>query len=104
MTDRHAPLTAECLRCGVEFVPRKFGHVFCSSFCRHRGERQPAERVLGDPEQIARLFDEGRDPDEQVRPDEWHPSPDSEFVDLDAGDTVAARRRWYSNLVREGLA
>jgi hypothetical protein len=103
VTERQAPLTAECLSCSREFEPRKFGHVFCSSVCRHRGERRPEEREPADPEQVARLFDEGRDPDEQVRPDDWHPAP-SEFDELDAGDTVAMRRRWYGNLLREGLA
>ena len=66
MTERQAPLTSACLRCGAEFVPRKFGHVFCSSFCRHRGERQPEQRVLADPEQVARLFDEGREETERL--------------------------------------
>jgi len=104
VTDHQGPLTAECLRCGIEFVPRKAGHVFCSTFCRHRGELVPHERVLADPAQVERLFDLARDPDDQVRPDDWHPSPDSEFAKLDAGDTVAERRRWWSNLLREGLA
>jgi hypothetical protein len=85
-------------------VPRKFGHVFCSSVCRHRGERRPEERDLADPGQVALLFDEGRDPDERVGPDDWHAAPQSEFAGLDAGDTVAGRRRWYRNLLREGLA
>lgn len=101
MTERQAPLTAECLSCGVEFEPRKCGHVFCSSFCRYRGERRPGEREPVDHEQIARLFDEGRDPDERVRADDWHPGG-PEWVELDAGDTVAERRRWYGNLLREG--
>jgi hypothetical protein len=96
--------TVECLCCGREFVARKAGHVFCSSFCRHRGEHRPEERDQADPEQVARLFDDDRDPDERVRPDDWHPAPESEFAELDAGDTVAQRRRWYRNLRREGLA
>jgi hypothetical protein len=33
---------------------------------------------------------------ERVGPDDWHPAPGSEFVELDAGDTVAVRRRWYN--------
>lgn len=103
MTERQAPLTAECLSCGVEFEPRKFGHVFCSSFCRHRGERRPGEREPVDHEQIARLFDEGRDPDERVRDDDWYPGSCIEMKELDAGDTVATRRRWYGNLAEMGL-
>jgi hypothetical protein len=85
-------------------MPRKFGHVFCSSFCRHRGERAPnLDRARADPDQVARLFDSGRDPGKRVRPDDWQPSPRSEFVELDAGDAVATRRRWYGSLLREGL-
>ena len=104
MTERLAPLTADCLSCGRSFVPRKFGHVFCSSSCRHRGERLPGDRKPADPEAIARLFDEDRDPGALVSADDWHPSPQSEFVELDAErDTVADRRRWYGNLLREGL-
>jgi hypothetical protein len=59
---------------------------------------------LADPEQIARLFHESRDLDELVQADDWHPSLDPEWRELDAGDTVAERRRWYGNLLREGLA
>ena len=59
---------------------------------------------MADPDLVARLFDDGRDPDDRVRGDEWHPSPDSEFPELDAGDTLAQRRKWYRNLRREGLA
>ena len=95
-------LIAECLSCGREFVPRKLGHVFCSSFCRHRGERRPEEREQADAVALARLFDDDRDPDEMVEPGEWHPAPD--WADLDAGDTVRQRRRWYERLRLEGLA
>jgi hypothetical protein len=93
-----------CLSCGRAFLPRRAGHVFCSSACRYSGERGPEERERADPELVARLFDDGRDPDDRVRPDDWHPSPDSEFVELDAGDTLAERRKWYRRLRREGLA
>jgi hypothetical protein len=108
MTERLAPLTMECLSCRTTFTPRKAGHVFCSSFCRHRGERQPGEREQADPGAIARLFDEDRDPNEPVRPDDWHPEPlGSELRVLDEefglAGTVADRRRWYGNLRREGL-
>jgi hypothetical protein len=47
----------------VEFTPRKLGHVFCSAFCRHRGESEPHKRHPVDHEQITRLFDDSRDPD-----------------------------------------
>lgn len=105
MTERQAPYggTAECLSCGISFVPRKFGHVFCGPVCPHRGERRLEDREPADPEQLARLFDEDRDPDALVGDGEWHPSPKSEFVELDAGDTVADRRCWYGNLLQEGL-
>ena len=66
---------SECLHCGVQFQPRRRGHVFCTPRCRHRGARKPEDRIAVDSEQIARLFDEGRDPDAQVREDDWHPSP-----------------------------
>jgi hypothetical protein len=91
---------AECLHCGSEFRPRRRGHVFCSSFCRHRGERWdrpgPADR-----EQIARLFDPSRDPNERVRDDDWHPSP-GPWQELDWCQTVGTRRRWYRNLLEAG--
>ena len=50
---------AECLHCGGAFWPRRRGHVFCSSWFRHRGERRetPGPVVR---EQVARLFDESR--------------------------------------------
>jgi len=89
---------AECLHCGVEFTPRKEGHVFHTVECRHRGERRPEDRVPVDHEAIERLFDPRRDPDERVRADDWHPSPASPFGELDACDTVEKRRRWYTNL------
>ena len=93
---------AECLHCGVEFTPRKAGHVFHSIECRHRGERPPDQRVPIDVGAIERLFDERRDPDERVRPDDWFPGPD-EFAEVDSVDTVAARRRWHRALRQQGL-
>ena len=91
---------AECLHCGGKFSPRRRGHVFCSSWCRHRGARRerpgPIER-----EQVARLFDPSRDPKERVTDDEWHPMSDPVWNDLDAYQTVETRRRWYLNLVRD---
>ena len=94
--------TEECLSCGVEFEPRKLGHVFCSSFCRHRGERRPDERTRVDHDVIERLFDESRDPGERCREDDWFPASCAEMKELYGFDTVATRRRWYGNLLLEG--
>src|SRR4051812_6331593 len=101
MTEPLAPhgRTEQCLSCGIEFEPRKLGHVFCSSFCRHRGERRPDEREPVDHEQIARLFDEGRDPDERARADDWLPVSARVAKDLYACETVGTRRRWYAHLL-----
>ena len=93
---------AECLSCGIEFTPRKEGHVFHSVGCRHRGERRPEERAPVDLAAIERLFDESRDLGERVRGNDWHPNPDTPLADLDGFDTVGSRRRWYLNLVRLG--
>ena len=91
-----------CLACGGEFRPRKRGHVFCSSLCRHRGPRRPEQPTV-DHDAIARLFDEGRDPDARVRDNDWYPQPPT-MKDLDAHDTVAERRRWFLELSRRGRA
>jgi hypothetical protein len=99
---------AECLHCGGEFTPRKFGHVFCSVGCRHSGERRPEERALVDPDAVARLFDQARDPSERVRDDDWlpesHKSPEVRrlYAPLEACDTVETRRRWYLALAAAG--
>jgi hypothetical protein len=74
---------------------------------QHTGQGQQAKvaalrKLLGprrpepDPS-VARLFDESRDPQETVHPDDWHPDPER-FGDLDAHDTVEDRRRWYRNI------
>jgi hypothetical protein len=102
MTEPTRASAVECLRCGKQFEPRKQGHVFCSTACRHRGERKPHERVPVDQAAVARLFDSSRYPDERVRADEWFLGP-PEFAALYAYDTVRQRRRWYRNLVAEGL-
>ena|SRR5215218_3521542 len=102
MTEPTRLETTECLHCGVEFVPRKAGHVFHSIECRHRGARRPEDRVPVDHEAIERLFDPRRDPGERVRADDWHPSPRTPFPELDACDTVEARRRWFVNLKTMG--
>lgn len=100
-------ITRECLHCGVEFVPRKAGHVFHSIECRHRGERRADERQPIDVEAIERLFADSRDPRERVRPDDWfpgsHDSATAAGVALFAHDTVEGRRRWYLNLKKGRL-
>jgi hypothetical protein len=78
-----------------ELPPRRRGHVFCSNYCRHRGEKRPEERIALDTDQVRRLFDPDRDPEARVRDDDWHPALDSPMRELDAVDTVAVRRRWY---------
>jgi hypothetical protein len=97
-----APLVS-CLSCGTSFAPRKAGHVFCSTGCRHRGEREAHERVAVDHEAVATLFDESRDPDERCRGDDWYLDghPDH-WRRLDSYDTVAGRRRWYLALRADG--
>jgi hypothetical protein len=96
---------AECLHCGRKFQPRRRGHVFCSSFCRRRGERWDRP-TSADREQVARLFDPSRDPEERVRDDDWHPTPDTPeglaWRALDWCQTVGDRRRWYKNLLEGG--
>jgi hypothetical protein len=86
-----------------DFQPRRRGHVFCSSRCRHRGARKPEDRLVVDHEQLARLFDESRDPNDQVRDDDWHPTPETpwglKWRELDAVQTVGQRRQWYLNLM-----
>jgi hypothetical protein len=93
---------ASCLSCGKSFERRKVGHLFCSAFCRYRGERLPDEPERVDPALVERLFDESRDPDAPVRVDDWCPGPQV-FVELDMNSTVATRRAWFRRLQREGL-
>jgi hypothetical protein len=91
---------ARCLRCRREFERHRAGHLFCSSFCRHRGERRAHESEPVDQAVLNQLFDEARAPNERVRPDDWHPLP--EFAELDRHDTVGRRRDWYLQLVEDG--
>jgi hypothetical protein len=92
---------AKCLNCRREFPPRKRGHVFCSPDCRHRGVRRPDARET-DWEAVERLFDEGRDPSEKVREDDWHPTPELGWHKLDLVHTLEQRRRWCLTLLDEG--
>ena len=56
-----------------------------------------------DPEQVKRLFDPDRDPNERVREDDWFAgNPDPEWRALYAHETVGVRRRWYMNLWMDG--
>jgi len=50
-------------------------HVFRSNFCRRRAERWDGP-TPDDREQVVRLFDESRDPNERIRDDDWHPTPE----------------------------
>jgi hypothetical protein len=84
------------------FRPRRRGHVFCSSFCRYRGERPLEDRGPTDPEQVRRLFDPDRDPDQRVDLDDWHPASGLAWKELDSYDTVATRRNWYLTLREAG--
>ena len=94
---------ATCLHCGRIFQPRRRGHVFCSTFCRHRGQRPVEERGEIDTEAVRRLFDPSRDPEERVREDDWFPGPsDAEWRSLYAHETVGVRRRGYMNLMMSG--
>jgi hypothetical protein len=93
---------AECAHCHGEFVRRRSDHRFCCPEHRKLGERKPGAPALPDREQIARLFDKTRDPDERVRADDWHPSGDPRWHELDAWDTVGRRRHWYEELALLG--
>jgi hypothetical protein len=99
MKETRPPLMAECLHCGREFMPRRGGHVFCSSRCRHRYREEDLERVSIDRAAVERLFAADRDPEEQVRDDDWYPGA-PEFRELYAVETVGDRRRWYRALAR----
>jgi hypothetical protein len=44
-----------------------------------------------------RLWAEERDPGERVKRTGWHPGPKA-FAELDAYQTVAKRRRWWTKL------
>lgn len=47
------------------------------------------------------LWAEDRDEDERVTEADWHPNPGTEFVQLDAFDTVRVRRAWWLRLQTE---
>jgi hypothetical protein len=100
---RSSAAAVRCAHCDVEFVPSRAGHIYHSPECRYKGPRLPGTRRPVDHDQIRRLFDEGRDPDGQVRDDDWHPNRDDRhgatWIELDASDTVGRRRWWYRALV-----
>jgi hypothetical protein len=92
---------AKCLRCEVEFVPRKRGHVYHSAECRHGGPRKPGGPVPPNEEMLARLNGRGRS-EERVDREDWHPAgPGSTWIELDLCQTVATRLRWHQALVEE---
>jgi hypothetical protein len=63
--------------------------------------RRPTARET-DWEAAERLFDEDRDPGERVREDDWHPTPELGWRELDLVQTVEERRRWYVALLDQG--
>lgn len=78
--------------------------MFHSRECRHKGPRRGGDAVPPSEEELARLFDQTRDPNGLVDEDEWHPTSWSPvWVELDLVHTVAKRRRWYRTLVEEGM-
>ena len=93
-------ITANCLRCHREFVPRRAGHVFCSRECRWRGPRRAGDPAPPAEEVIARLFDIRPD-NERVAADDWFPMGD-DWKDVYAHETLGQRRRWFRNLVEAG--
>jgi hypothetical protein len=56
-------------------------------------------RVLTDAEE--HLWDPNRHEDELVDEDDWHPSRDTGFFELDLCHTVGQRRRWWTALAGE---
>jgi len=53
---------------------------------------------ISDDPAVLRLFADDRDPDEPCRDDDWHPTREPEWRELDVCDTVGQRRAWYRNL------
>ena len=92
----------ECARCGNEFIRSKSNHRFCSTDCRHAGERRAHEPPAADPRVIERLFDEARSGSDRADPEDWHPGPPA-FKALDALDSLERRRRWYLELRARGM-
>jgi hypothetical protein len=93
-----------CAHCGVMFEPTRAGHIYHTPECRYGGPVDPDQRQVPDTDAIDRLFAKDRDPEERVRPDDWHPDPPgSAFRALDAHDTVAQRRTWYLGLLHGRL-
>jgi hypothetical protein len=69
--------------------------------CRHRGVRRPDAHATN-WEAVERLFDEDRDQNKKVREDDWHPTPELGWHELDLFDTLDQRRRWCLALMDEG--
>jgi hypothetical protein len=78
--------------------------------CRYASEHAAPTVQIADPDAVDRLFDPSRDPGEHIRDDDWHlAQPEGVddttwqmFAELDSFDTVAQRRRLYSELKRSG--
>ena len=58
--------------------------------------------VVAAPDEVERLFDEGRDPESRVKDSDWHPG--GGFAELDACDTLEQRRGWLLALRHRGRA
>jgi hypothetical protein len=71
--------------------------------CHLRARRARESDCAEDPREIRshpqlsasekRLWSEDRDENERVRLDDWHPLPDSGWLEVDSVDTVGRRRR-----------
>ena len=102
----YEPINCRC--CGKLFTPSQDGHAFCRHKCRWTGAKPPEEWEEWDA--VERLWDELRDPDERVRPDDWlFKSPSwltSEnsvaWRHLHDHETVGLRRRQYRRLEAAG--
>jgi hypothetical protein len=91
--------TTLCRHCWKPFRPSRRGHVYCTPECRHAGPLKWGETPY-DPQVVARLFDDSRDPGERVKTDEWFSPADAPPAvrALYAHETVGQRRRWYRKL------
>jgi hypothetical protein len=81
-------------------VKRRADHRFCTPEHRKLGERRPGDPPLPDPDSIARLFAEDRDPAGPVLESDWRPAPYvgenwRDWVELDGVGTVGAMRKLY---------
>jgi hypothetical protein len=96
----------DCAHCGTPFKPTRRGHIYCTPDCRHAGPaRFGQQEAAAAREAVARLFDEGRDPQGLVEPGDWYPHIGTRDGDAfgrleNPADTVGGRRGWYLRLRR----